>query len=89
LWSRRHGSTGDKLTWNFRGARSAGSRKGKRSGTRRYRFVDKVPLRDGKDAAPANWIFAPPANALFTRQTSYALFRAKSPDKRRLTSDRQ
>src|SRR5208283_6128674 len=31
-------------------------RKGKRRETRRYRFVEKVPLRDDKDAVLANWI---------------------------------
>ncbi len=31
-------------------------RKGKSRETHRYRFVDNVPLRDGKDAALVNWI---------------------------------
>ena len=31
-------------------------RKGKTRQTHRYRFVEKVPLRDGKDAVTANWI---------------------------------
>ena len=31
-------------------------RKGKTRETHRYRFVDKVPLRDGKDAVEVNWI---------------------------------
>ena len=31
-------------------------RKGKTRETHRYRFVEKVPLRDGKDAVMANWI---------------------------------
>src|SRR5271157_41030 len=31
-------------------------RKGKTRQTHRYRFVEKVPLRDGKDAVLANWI---------------------------------
>jgi hypothetical protein len=31
-------------------------RKGKTRETHRYRFVEKVPLRDGKDAVLANWI---------------------------------
>jgi hypothetical protein len=31
-------------------------RKGKTSETHRYRFIDKVPLRDGKDAVLVNWI---------------------------------
>lgn len=31
-------------------------RKGKTRETHRYRFVDKVPLRDGKDAVLVNWI---------------------------------
>ena len=31
-------------------------RKGKTHETHRYRFVDKVPLRDGKDAVLVNWI---------------------------------
>ena len=31
-------------------------RKGKTRETHRYRFVEKVPLRDGKDAVTANWI---------------------------------
>ena len=31
-------------------------RKGKRRETRRYRFIEKVPLRDDKDAVLANWI---------------------------------
>jgi hypothetical protein len=31
-------------------------RKGKTRETNRYRFIEKVPLRDGKDAALVNWI---------------------------------
>ncbi len=31
-------------------------RKGKMHETHRYRFIDKVPLRDGKDAVLVNWI---------------------------------
>ena len=31
-------------------------RKGKTRETHRYRFVEKIPLRDGKDAVTANWI---------------------------------
>jgi hypothetical protein len=31
-------------------------RKGKAVETRRYRWITAVPLRDGKDAAPVNWI---------------------------------
>jgi len=31
-------------------------RKGKTHERRRYRFIETVPLRDGKDAAPVNWI---------------------------------
>jgi hypothetical protein len=31
-------------------------RKGKTRETHRYRFVEKIPLRDGKDAVLANWI---------------------------------
>ena len=31
-------------------------RKGKTHETHRYRFIDKVPLRDGKDAVLVNWI---------------------------------
>jgi hypothetical protein len=31
-------------------------RKGKTAETRRYRWITDVPLRDGKDAAPVNWI---------------------------------
>ena len=31
-------------------------RKGKTHETHRYRFVEKVPLRDGKDAVLVNWI---------------------------------
>ena len=31
-------------------------RKGKRRERHRYRFIDKVPLRDGKDAVLVNWI---------------------------------
>ena len=31
-------------------------RKGKTHETHRYRFIEKVPLRDGKDAVPVNWI---------------------------------
>src|SRR5206468_1851357 len=31
-------------------------RKGKTRETHRYRFIDKVPLRDGKDAVLVNWI---------------------------------
>jgi len=31
-------------------------RKGKAVETRRYRWIEGVPLRDGKDAAPVNWI---------------------------------
>jgi len=33
-----------------------GVRKGKTRETHRYRFVEKVPLRDGKDAVLVNWI---------------------------------
>ena len=32
------------------------ARKGKRRETRRYRFIEKVPLRDGDDAVLVNWI---------------------------------
>jgi hypothetical protein len=31
-------------------------RKGKAVETRRYRWIEGVPLRDGKDAAPVNWV---------------------------------
>src|SRR5208283_4512207 len=31
-------------------------RKGKTHETHRYRFIEKVPLRDGKDAVRVNWI---------------------------------
>src|SRR6202012_5627554 len=32
------------------------SRKGKAIEKRRYRWIERVPLRDGKDAALVNWI---------------------------------
>src|SRR5271157_3178990 len=36
--------------------REVGVRKGKTRETHHYRFVEKVPLRDGKDAVLVNWI---------------------------------